>query len=269
MSVSDSRNDSERRQLSTGISAALLPMLGLVLAVAGWWLATALFNIQTLLVPAPPDVVEAFLELPSYLMSHTWVTVSETILGFGLAIVIGLVIALAIASSRVVERMFYPMLVALNAVPKIAFGPLLVLWMGFERQPKIAMVLLICFFPIVISSAYGLTSTPTELIEYARSLDTARWRVFLKVRFPYALPQIFVGLKTAVALAVIGAVVGEFSGGDDGLGFVIQAAGSAADTPLAFAAIVLLGGVSIILFYFLVGVERMLLPWAREITSTR
>lgn len=265
--MSDRTNPAGQRSLPNAVSLAVLPALGVVIAITAWWLATVAFDIQTLLVPAPPDVVEAFRRLPGYLIDNTWVTLSETLMGFGLSAAIGLVIALAIAGSQIIERMFYPMLVALNAVPKIALGPLLVLWMGFEQKPKVVMVLLVCFFPIVISSTFGLTSTPTELIEYARSLDAPRWRIFVKVRFPYALPQIFVGLKTAVALAVIGAVVGEFSGGNDGLGHVIQSAGAAADTPLAFAAIALLAVMSILLFYLLVGLERLLLPWARETTS--
>lgn len=260
---------SQKSPLPSFASTVVLPVLGVAVTVAAWWSTTVVFEIPTLIVPTPLDVIESFRHLPEYLLDNTLVTLSETLIGFGLSITIGLIIAVAIASSRVVERMFYPMLVALNAVPKIALGPLLVLWMGFEQKPKVVMVLLVCFFPIVISSAYGLTSTPTELIEYARSLDAPRWRIFAKVRFPYALPHIFVGLKTGVALAVIGAVVGEFSGGNDGLGYVIQAAGAAADTPLAFAAIALLAAMSIILFYVLVGIERLLLPWSRETTSAR
>lgn len=257
------------RPLPSGLVTVGLPVLGVLVLIGGWWLGVLVTDPPTVIAPAPPDVVASFLRLPRYMLDQTWITLVETLGGFGLSVVAGVLIGLGIASSRVLERMFYPLLVGLNAVPKLAIAPLLVVWMGFGLEPKVVMVLLLCFFPIVISTAYGLTSTPVELIEYARSLDTPRWRIFAKVRFPYALPQIFVGLKVAITLAVIGAVIGEFVGGDGGLGFVIQSAGANGDTPLAFVAIFLLAIIGIVLFYLIAGVERLILPWAREIVSTR
>jgi len=254
---------------SSRLGTVGLPVLGVIVMIGAWWGTVAIFDTPVFLVPAPPDVVEAFLRLPEYMLEQTWLTLVETLVGVALSVVAGVLIGLAIASSRVLEQMFYPLLVGLNAVPKLAIAPLLVVWMGFGLQPKVMMVLLLCFFPIVISTAFGLTSTPTELVEYARSLDTPRWRIFAKVRFPYALPQMFVGLKVAITLAVIGAVIGEFVGGDGGLGFVIQSAGATGDTPLAFAAIGLLAAIGVVLFYIIVGLERMLLPWAREVVSVR
>jgi NitT/TauT family transport system permease protein len=146
-------------------------------------------------------------------------------------------------------------------------GALLVVWLGFGSVPKICMVVLISIFPIVVATMSGLTSTPVELTELARSMSASRRQTFVKLRIPWALPQIFVGLKVAVTLAVVGAVVGEFAGGDQGLGYVIVASGASADTSLAFAAMTLLSAMSVILFYLVVTVERLLLPWAREITG--
>jgi NitT/TauT family transport system permease protein len=134
--------------------------------------------------------------------------------------------------------------------------------MGFGAGPKIAMVVLICFFPIVISTATGLKSTPVEFVDLARSLSASQLQQFVKVRFPAALPYVFVGLKVAITLAVIGSVVGEFVGATEGLGYVIVASGQNANTSLAFAAIVLLSLLSIVLFYALVLAERLLVPWA-------
>jgi NitT/TauT family transport system permease protein len=262
-------NDTPRRAAPFQVAGYALPALGVAVAVAAWWLAVDVFNVKRVLVPAPLDVVAAFRRLQGYMLQQTWVTLTETLIGFTLAIAVSVLIAVGIASFRVIERMFYPLLVALNAVPKLALAPLFVMWMGFEQRPKIVMVLLLCFFPIVISTTYGLTSTPVELVDYARSLGTPRWRIFVKVRLPQALPQVFVGLKVASTLAVIGAVIGEFVGGDKGLGFVIQSAGANADTPVAFAAIVLLGAMGVLLFYAVAGVERLMLPWARETTSAR
>ncbi|NUR29196.1 MAG: ABC transporter permease [Catenulispora sp.] len=241
-----------------------LPAAGLVAVVALWWLATVVFSIEKFLVPSPKDVVDAFVGQAGFLMSQTWVTLLETVEGFALAVVVGIPIAMLIAGSRLLEKMIYPLLLAVNAVPKIAIAPILVVWMGFGQLPKIAMVFLLCFFPVVISTATGLKSTPAELTELIRSYDASHLQAFFKVRFPYALPQVMVGLKTAISLAVIGAVIAEFVGADAGLGFVIVQSGASADTPLAFAAMTLLGIISIVLFYGLNALEKAVLPWAEE-----
>lgn len=245
-----------------------LPVLGVVLVVGAWWLATAVTGVQTFVVPSPPDVAEVFDRLPGHLFRQTGFTLAAVSAGFGLAVAAGVLMALLITSSRVVERMFFPLLVGINAVPKLAIAPLLVFWMGFGMKPKITVVVLMCFFPIVIATVAGLTSTPAEMGELAKSLDASRWQTFLKVRVPWALPQIFVGLKIAITLAVTGAVVGEFvGGGSEGLGYVITSGGANADTALAFAGLVLLIAVSLVLFYSVVLLEKLLLPWARETTS--
>lgn len=230
-------------------AAAALPVLGLVLVIALWWGATAVFDVQRIVLPAPPDVVEALFRLPDHLLEHGQVTLVETLLGFGLAVAGGLLIGMAIATSRIVNQMAFPWLVAFNAVPKVALAPMLIVWLGFEMQPKVAMVVLVCFFPIVLATATGLTNTPSELTELARSLDSSRWRTFVKIRLPQALPHVFVGLKVAMPLAVIGAVIGEFAGGSRGLGHVIRQSSGLGDTALAFAAIVVLSVMSIALFY--------------------
>lgn len=244
-----------------------LPILGGLVLFGAWWGGAELFDVATLLVPTPPQVLDAFLLLPGYMLQQTWVTLLEVLLGFGLSIAVGLLIGLALAGSRVLKQMFYPLLVGLNAIPKLAFASLFLVWFGFDKTPKIVMVLLLCFFPIVLSTAYGLTSTPVEYVDYARSLGTPRWRVFAKVRFPYALPQIFVGLKVAITLAVIGATVGELLGGSNGLGYVIQSSGANSNTALSFAAIILLAVMGAVLFLAVAAVERVAIPWAHEVTA--
>ncbi|MGH3679858.1 MAG: ABC transporter permease, partial [Natronosporangium sp.] len=161
--------------------------------------------------------------------------------------------------SRSLARAAYPVLVGLQAVPKLALAPLLVVALGFGTAPKVVMVVLMCLFPVVLATSSGLTGTPAELVELTRSLSANRWQVLVKLRLPHALPQIFVGLKTAMPLAVIGAVVGELFGATAGLGFVIRMAGS--DTPLVYAALLLLAALSIALYYGLVAAERLLVPW--------
>jgi NitT/TauT family transport system permease protein len=249
------------------VSAIGLPAVSTLIAIALWWSATIVFEIRTFFLPAPPDIVESFLKMPDYLLEQAWVTLGETLMGFALAAVGGLLIAVVLSASQLVQRATMPLLVAVNSIPKLALAPLLLLWLGFGQLNRVVMVILISFFPIVVSSMAGLGSTPSDLNELARSLSANKWQHFVKVRFPWAVPHIFVGLKVAISLALVGAVVAEFTGGGKGLGYVIVASGTSADTPLAFAAIVLLAVMSIGLFYLVVAAERRLLPWAKETTG--
>ena len=247
--------------------AVALPLAGTAAAIGLWWLAVIVFAVQPYLLPAPPDVLRALAADPAWLLGEAVTTLWETLAGFGLATAGGLLAGVLIAGSRTVERSVYPMLVALNAVPKVALVPLLVVWFGFDAAPKIVMAVLFCFFPITLGTAAGLRSTPAELVELSRSLTASRTQTFLKVRFPAALPQIFTGLKVALPLALVGAVVGELFGADAGLGYVIVQTGGSGDTALAFAAVALLAAMSIVLFYALVLAERFTLPWTSGTTA--
>ncbi|GAA1702729.1 ABC transporter permease [Kribbella yunnanensis] len=245
-------------------AAILLPIVGLVAVIALWWLATIVFSVPDYLVPSPGDVLVRFSQDPVMMLQNAGVSLLETLEGFLLAIVVGIPIALLIVRSAILERLVYPLLLMVNAIPKVAIAPLLVVWMGFGQGPKVLMVLLMCFFPIVISTAQGMKSTPVELVELLRSLNASRTQEFFKLRLWHALPQIFTGLKVAISLAVIGSVIGEFVGATQGLGYLIYTSGASADTALAFASITLLSIMSIILFYGLVWLEHVLLPWAQE-----
>ncbi|HEX5541196.1 MAG TPA: ABC transporter permease [Micromonospora sp.] len=251
------------------VASVVWPALGLAVTIIGWWLVTFWELVHPVVLPPPQEVLAAFVHASDLLLEYTQTTALETLAGFLLSAVIGVVIGLALASSSVIERMFSPLLVAVNAVPKIALAPLLVVTFGWGQQSILIMVFLLCFFPIVLSTATGLTSTPAELAELARSLDASRWQAFRKVRLPAALPQIFVGLKVAMPLAAIGAVIGEFHAGEGGLGYAIVQFGGVGDNATAWAAIILIALVSILLYFALVLVERLALPWVRETTSAR
>jgi NitT/TauT family transport system permease protein len=244
-----------------------LPASGLVLAVALWWLVTIVFAIDPFFLPSPADVVKAFLRTPRYLIDESWVTIWRVLIGFVIAISTGLVIAIVLAASQTVDRMAMPVLAAVNAIPKVALAPLLLVWLGFGDSPKIVMVVLVSFFPVIVSTMAGLTSTPADLGVLARSLSASWWQTFVKVRLPWALPQIFVGLKVATPLAIIGAVIGEVVNPDHGLGSVISGSGASNDTPLAFAALVLLAIIGSIFYYLMAGIELLLVPWARAINA--
>ncbi|RLP84972.1 ABC transporter permease, partial [Micromonospora sp. BL4] len=255
--------------LRAGAGATLLPVAGILVALAAWWLIARLELVHPAALPPPGDVLTAFVDKPARMLEHTWDTLLEIVIGFALSAAAGVLIGLSLASSSTVERMFTPLLVAVNAVPKITLGPLLVVAFGWGQTPILTMVFLLCFFPIVLSTATGLTTTPADLAELVRSWNASRWQAFRKVRFPAALPQIFVGLKVAMPLAAIGAVIGEFQAGESGLGYVIVQYAGIGDTPTAWAAIMLVALVSILLYSVLVLLERISLPWVRETTSSR
>ncbi|MGW4464081.1 ABC transporter permease [Micromonospora sp. NPDC004704] len=244
-----------------------LPLLGAVGAIGAWWGTTIVFDIRSFFLPSPPQIVDRFLEQPEYLMREAWATLVGTLAGYGIAVVFALILALVLAAAPALERATLPLLITLNSVPKVAIAPLLVLWLGYGPKPKIFLAALICFFPLVVSAMSGLASTPTELTELARSLSASWWRTYRKFRIPWALPQIFVGLKVAISLAPIGAVVAEVYNPDRGLGAVVALSTASADTPLAFAAIALLALLSVALYYLVVAVETLLLPWARDTTG--
>jgi NitT/TauT family transport system permease protein len=259
-----------RRSGVRGMAGVGLALAGVAVTGVAWWLATDVFGLVHPVVLPPPGLVwQKFAAQPGNLLEHTGITTLEIVVGFAISTVVGMFIGVGLAASSILERMFSPLLVALNAVPKIAFAPLLVVALGWGQKPILTMVFLLCFFPIVLSTAVGLTTTPSDLAELARSLDCSRWQTFRKVRLPAALPQIFVGLKVGMPLASIGAVIGEFDAGERGLGFVIVQTGGLGDSATAWAAILLVALVSILLYYSVVLLELVLVPWVRETTSRR
>lgn len=256
-----------RSTRSTLFSQIGLPVLGVVATIALWWWVTWQFNIRTFWFPSPADVLTSLRTNATALVEQSWITIIETLAGFGIGAGAGLLIAVALAASTTLQRALLPLIVALNAVPKVALAPLFMLWFGLHHAPKIAMAASICFFPIMIATMAGLSSTPAELGELARSLSATRIQHFLKVRVPWALPQVFVGLKLGMTLALIGAVVAQITRPSGGLGTMILLAQQTANTSLIFAVIVLLTVISVALFYLVVLAERIFVPWARETTD--
>jgi NitT/TauT family transport system permease protein len=251
------------RRPSRVLDRVLFALLGGVIVIGMWWLAVVVFDIQPYTLPAPPAVLQALAEHPQELLQQVWPTLVETVEGFGLATGVGLAIALTLTGSTRLREMFYPVIVAVNAVPKLALAPLTMAWFGLGQTSRVALVFLVCFFPVVVAAITGLSSTPAELAELARSLSASRAQTFRKVRLPSALPQIFVGLKVGVTLAVIGAVISEFTGNLQGLGFLVSSYSGQGRTPEAFAAIILLSLLSMALYYLVVACERLIVPWAR------
>jgi len=243
------------------VSQVLYPLAGVVVIVAVWMLACWLANIPTVVLPSPDKVVRSLVQRRDLLIGESWVTFKETLYGFVLALLVGLPLAVAVANSRPLNLMFYPLLIALQSVPKVALAPMILVWLGTGMESKLAIVWLVAFFPIIVDTAAGLRATPRELVELARSLNASPLQLFLKVQLPAALPFVVTGAKVAITLAVIGAVIGEFVGSSEGLGFLLLSATSQLDTPLAFAALFALSVLGIFV-YALVGLgERMMSPW--------
>jgi NitT/TauT family transport system permease protein len=237
--------------------------LALVVAIVLWQVVLVAFDVPGYLVPTPVEVRGSLTANWAPLLGHTWVTLAESLIGFGLSVAIGVPLAMLIVSSRVLERILYPLLVASQAVPKVALAPLLVVWMGYGVGPKVVVALLIAFFPVVVNTATGLSAVQSEMIMLVRSMGASRWDVFRKIRFPTAVPSVLAGFKVAIALAVVGAVVGEFVGSRSGLGYYLLVATGNFDTPLVFACIVVLTILGVVLFYAVSGAGRLLGRWNR------
>lgn len=239
----------------------LLPILTLIVVFLGWEAACHIFKIPKFILPSPSDIFAETWEWRFRLVGHTWVTLYETLGGFALSVAIGTPMAVIIVYSPLLRNALYPLLVVAQSIPKVAIAPVLLLVLGYGVVSKVLVAFLVAFFPIVVDTAAGLAATPPELLDLSRSYGASPLKTFLKVRFPMALPFFFSGLKVAITLAVIGAVVGEFVGSDKGLGYIIVSATSYWRANLAFASMILLSLLAIILFAILSLIERILCPW--------
>ena len=242
-------------------AALVLLLLCTWQAAADWDLLANALNIEDFLVPSPTEIAEALWEDRSLLAADAWVTLREVVLGFGLALVVGLGFAVLLHLSETLRHAVYPLLVASQTVPVIAIAPILVVWLGFGIGPKLAIIALVCFFPITVNTLDGLRSVDPDLVKMMRTLDADRWQILRRVEGPSALPFAFSGAKIAAAIAVIGAVFGEWAGSDSGLGHLMLEASAQLLTARLFAAIAVLSAMAICLFGLLSFAERRLVPW--------
>jgi NitT/TauT family transport system permease protein len=239
----------------------LIPAFTLIAAVVAWEVATRALHVPRFIMPAPSAILGEGWDWRYRFIEHTWVTLYETLGGFALSMVVGVPLAVLIVYSPTLRMAIYPLIILAQSVPKIAIAPVLLLVLGFGEFPKMVVAFLVAFFPVVVDTATGLAATPPELLDLSRPYRASRFKTFLKVRLPLALPFIFAGAKVAITLSVIGAVVGEFVGSDKGLGYVILSATSYWKTELAFSAMIILSLMAIVLFAAVSLVERWLCPW--------
>ena len=246
---------------NNGRAGMLTTAIVLVGLVAIWEISVRALGIKPVVLPAPSEIgVELAANLPWYL-GHAWYTLLTTLAAFAVAVVVGIALAVVVVESRLLESTVYALIVGLNSVPKVAVAPLFVVWLGTGYEPKIAIGFLIALFAMVIDTVLGLRSVPPDVIDLARSLRGSRLDVLLRIKFPCALPAIFSGMKVAISLALVGAIVGEFVSSQRGLGYVILSAQGMFDIPRVFAALVVLAVLGIALFWAIVWAERRCIPW--------
>lgn len=237
------------------------PVVFVIAVLALWWVATTLKWVQPFIIPSPADTWNAFADNVPYLLQHTWVTTYETVIGFVIAVVVGLFVAVVMVYSKGLEQTLYPVILFAQVIPKIAIAPLFVVWLGFGASPKILVAVLMAFFPVVISGLAGLRTVDPEILQLTSTMGAGKFKTFLKVRLPASLPELLSGLKVAATLAVTGAVVGEFVGANEGLGYVILQANGNLDTAMLFAALIIMSLMGVILFAIIQIAEKFLIPW--------
>ena len=242
----------------------MLPVLGLALLILVWHGCVVAFNVPPVILPRPGLVLDSTLANWRLIVSEGWITLLESLYGFVLAFLLGVPLAVAIAGSRTLNLMFYPLLIATQSLPKVALAPLILVWLGTGMESKLAIAWLVAFFPIVVDTATGLRNTPAEFLDLATAVRASPFQTFWKIRFPAALPFVISGSKVAITLAVIGAVIGEFIGSNEGLGNLLLVANSQINVPLAFACLIGLAAIGIGLYGAVAAVELALKPWFGE-----
>lgn len=244
-----------------------LPVLVLVALVGAWQLAASsgaladILHLEEFLVPSPAEIASALWENRGLLAENAWVTLREVLLGLLCALAAGLGFALLLHLSETLRRAVYPLLVASQAIPILVVAPILVVWFGYGIGPKLAIVALICFFPIAVNALDGLRSVDPEAVKMMRTLDASRRQILWRVEAPTSLPYVFSGARIAAAVALIGAVFAEWAGSDSGLGHMILQDNAQLQTARVFAAVVVLAAIAITLFALLAVAERRMVTW--------
>jgi len=245
----------------------LLALALLCLFVLAWQGVASLESVDDLTLASPVETFEALRDDWSLLMDNAWVTLVEVVLGLAVSVAAGVLFAVSMHLLRPLRDAAYPLLVGSQAIPVVVLAPLFVLAFGYGIGPKLAIVALICFFPITVNLLDGLRSAPPELLKLMRSMGASRLRTLRSVELPAALPSLFSGLKVAATVSVIGAVFGEWAGADEGLGRLVLLGNIQLQTPRVYAGIVILTVMAVGLFVAVASLERLACPWNRKEAS--
>ncbi len=229
-----------------------------------WKLSTSLFSISRFVLPPPEDVALTLIRIarqPEVWTVHTRVTLLETVIGFAIALVTGVIVGAVLGRVLWLERAVRPLVVALQVIPKVALIPLFVIWFGFGITSKIVIAAILAFFPIMLNVLLGVRSVEPGHRDVMRSLNASRWATFCALDFHSTLPYVFAGMEVGIVFALIGAIVGEYLGGNEGLGYMVVVSLNSLDAPQLFAVIVLLAALGSVLFFTVNGLKRWMIPW--------
>jgi NitT/TauT family transport system permease protein len=231
------------------------------LLLGGWQAAVVLLAIPDIILPSPSAIADYLIRRNQLFLNHTWPTLMQTVLGFALAVVGGILLAILVSLTEIGKRGVMPLLVVAQIVPKIAVAPLLMLWFGLGDLSRVLIAFLIAFFPIVINTVSGLTSVSREIVLLGRAFARSRWQFFWKIQLPHALPYIFDGMKISITLAIIGVIVAEFVSSQRGLGYLIMFANGRLDTVMMMTSIVVLSVVGLALYAVIALAARAVVYW--------
>ncbi len=242
----------------------IYPILVIVLIFLLWEGIIVLFDVAEYLIPKPSTIfLQLFKKLPS-LLPHIYITTIESLLGFILGGCLGIILAIAFTYSSTLEQSLYPYTIALKSIPIVAIAPLLIVWFGNGIAPKVIVSAIITFFPVVVNMTKGLNSIDKDAFDIFDSISATRMQVFQKLRLPNSLPYLFAALKMSATLSVTGAIVGEFSGSDKGLGYFILISSHRLETVDMFVGIILSSLLGVLLFYLIALLEKIIIPWEKD-----
>jgi NitT/TauT family transport system permease protein len=235
-----------------------------------WEIFVRSAGIKPYILPAPSVVLASLWQKLPTVLAAAGFTVQPMLIGFAIAVVVGILLALIVAFSPTLQDVIYPLIVFLQIVPKIAVAPLFIIWFGYGLMPKVLLVFLLSFFPIVVSAVTAFRSVDTDIMDLAKATGAGAWRIFWKVQVPHALPTLFTGIKVAAALSSTAAVVAEFVASDRGLGYLLLEYNGTLNTSMAFAVIIVLSAMGLVLYGVVELIERLLIPWhvSRRIDET-
>jgi NitT/TauT family transport system permease protein len=248
--------------ISERLLVRLMPWLATIGLLVVWELSCRVFHVREFILPAPTAIAASFMTYANPILYHSWWTLFITLVGFGCAIIGGMVLGMAIGYSALVYQGLYPLLVAFNAIPKVAIVPILVLWFGIGAVPAVITSFIISFFPIVVNVATGIATVEPELADVLRSLGATKRDVLVKVGLPRAMPYLFASLKVAITLSFVGTVLAETIAGNAGLGFLMVTASARFEVALVFAGLVAVAVMAVALFAVCVLVEKRTTRWA-------
>ncbi len=243
---------------------AWAPWLVSIAVLVLWQAICSLFRVSDFIFPSPYTIVQALVEYAKPIAAHAWQTFWTTMIGFAIGVAVGLSLGIAVGTSRFVYRGLYPLLIAFNAIPKVAFVPILVVWFGIGSVPAVLTAFLISFFPIVVNVATGLATLEPELEDVLRSLGATKADILWKVGLPRSLPFFFASLKVSITLAFIGTVVSETVASNEGIGYLMMSAGSSMKMPLVFAGLAVIGVMAMAMYELFAVLERRMTKWAHR-----